>query len=61
MAQLRDVLRRTPLVPDRPTAIICHTIKGKGIPFVENNLKWHHKSRVTPEEIASLMAALEDN
>ena len=26
---------------DFPTAIICHTIKGKGISFMENNVKWH--------------------
>ena len=32
--------------PGRPSALICHTVKGKGIPFVENNLAWHHKSRV---------------
>ena len=61
VAQLREVLARVPLMPDRPTAIICHTIKGKGIPLVENNLKWHHKSRVTPEEVEMLMAALEDD
>ena len=25
-----------------PTVIIANTIKGKGIPFMEKNLKWHH-------------------
>lgn len=24
-----------------PSAIICHTVKGKGISFMENNVKWH--------------------
>ncbi len=24
-----------------PTVFICHTIKGKGVPFMENNVKWH--------------------
>jgi transketolase len=28
---------------DRPTAIIAHTIKGKGISFMENNLEWHYR------------------
>ncbi|MBR3721488.1 MAG: transketolase [Selenomonadaceae bacterium] len=28
---------------DQPTAIIAHTVKGKGISFVENNFIWHHK------------------
>jgi transketolase len=22
--------------------IIAHTVKGKGVSFMENNLKWHH-------------------
>ena len=46
---------------DRPSAIICHTIKGKGVGFVENNLNWHHKNRASKEEIESLLAALESD
>ncbi|MDP1809592.1 MAG: transketolase [Actinomycetota bacterium] len=56
---LRAVLARTPLVADRPTAVICHTIKGKGVGCIENNLKWHHKSRVADEEIQMLLLELE--
>lgn len=26
---------------EKPTAIICHTIKGKGVSFMENNFYWH--------------------
>jgi transketolase len=29
---------------DKPRVIIAHTIKGKGVPFMENNLAWHYKS-----------------
>lgn len=29
---------------DKPTVIIAHTIKGKGVSFMENNLAWHYKS-----------------
>ena len=25
-----------------PTAVIAHTVKGKGVSFMENNAKWHH-------------------
>lgn len=60
LGELRAALGRVPFAPDKPSAIICHTIKGKGVSFVENNLSWHHKNRVTPEEIRSLLAALED-
>lgn len=56
---LRKVLARLPLEAGRPSAIICHTIKGKGISFMENNPRWHHKNRVTDEEIAALYEAIE--
>tara|TARA_B100001758_G_C18349056_1_gene578745 strand:- start:189 stop:1004 length:816 start_codon:yes stop_codon:yes gene_type:complete len=26
----------------KPNAIIAHTIKGKGVSFMENNIDWHH-------------------
>ena len=56
--QLRSTLSSMPLDAGKPNMVICHTVKGKGVPFVENNLEWHHKNRVTPEEIQSLHAAL---
>ena len=27
-----------------PTFVLCNTIKGKGIPIMENNPEWHHKA-----------------
>ena len=59
--ELRSVLLNLPLQSNKPTAIICHTVKGKGIPFAENNLKWHHKNKVSDQEIESMLAALEEN
>ena len=56
---LRDVLTNLPLDDSKPSLIICHTVKGKGIDFAENNMEWHHKNRVTDEEIKALMASLE--
>jgi len=58
--QLKSVLSELPLEQNKPSAIICHTIKGKGIPFVEKNLKWHHKSKLKQEEIQALFNALEN-
>ena len=46
---------------DRPSALICHTVKGKGIPFAEGDPTWHHKSRVPADQIAAMYAALEDD
>lgn len=41
-----------------PTAIICKTVKGKGISFMENNAGWHGKAP-NDEEYATAMADLE--
>ena len=57
--QLRAALKRVPFDSGKPSAILCHTIKGKGISFVENNLNWHHKNKVSDDEIRSLLAELE--
>jgi transketolase len=59
VAAMRDVFRRLPLVPDRPSAVICHTVKGKGIPFAENDANWHHKSKIGQDVVSKLIAALE--
>jgi transketolase len=56
---LRELLRRTPLAPGRPTAIVCHTVKGKGISFAEHDPEWHHKSSLKPEVIDRIKTALE--
>jgi transketolase len=58
VAELRSALAATPFQADKPSIIICHTIKGKGISFVENNLNWHHKTKLSDEEMQSLMAEL---
>jgi len=59
--ELRSVLSKIPLMKGKPTAVICHTVKGKGVDFMENNMSWHHKNRVTDDEIISLLAALENS
>ena len=38
----------------KPIAIICHTTKGKGFPFAENNLSYHHKNNITDEELLKM-------
>ena len=30
------------LISNRPTMILANTIKGKGVSFMENDVKWHH-------------------
>jgi transketolase len=35
-------------LPQSPLVILAHTVKGKGIPMIENNPQWH--SRIPKEE-----------
>ncbi len=43
---------------EEPTLIIAHTIKGKGVSFMENNPAWHHKVP-TEEELKTAISELE--
>ena len=43
-AQIEGALREIPVRPGRPTCIIAHTVKGKGVSFMENKLLWHYRS-----------------
>jgi transketolase len=56
---LRKILKSVPLDPSKPTAVICHTVKGKGIPFAEDDPEWHHKSSIRADVVRDLYAALE--
>ncbi len=42
----------------KPKALIAHTIKGKGVPFMESDNRWHY-TRLNPETFAEAIAALE--
>ncbi len=37
------VLSEVPVAAGKPTFVIAHTIKGKGVSFIENKAGWHHK------------------
>jgi transketolase len=41
LAQLTETLQSAPAV-DRPTIVIANTIKGRGVSFMEDVVKWHH-------------------
>ena len=56
---LRDALRRIPFERDRPSVVICHTVKGKGLAFAENDANWHHKSSIKPDLVEQMYDALE--
>lgn len=58
IASIREIIEKVPFEQGRPSVIICHTIKGRGIPFIENNASWHHKSKISDEEIKVLYGNL---
>ena len=43
----------------KPTAIIAHTIKGKGVSFMENDVAWHGVAP-KPEQVAAAVKELEE-
>lgn len=42
LAALQQAFDALPFASGKPSLIIAHTIKGKGVSFMENQLKWHH-------------------
>ncbi len=41
---IREAFAAVPFVPDRPSCIVAHTIKGKGVGYMENQLLWHYRA-----------------
>jgi transketolase len=42
--QLRDALSTLPSEPGKPTCVIAHTVKGKGVSFMEHSVLWHYRT-----------------
>jgi len=42
VAALKDAFAALPFEKGKPSLIIAKTVKGKGVSFMENQLKWHH-------------------
>ncbi len=53
-----ETLRELPFEEGKPSFLIAHTTKGKGVSFMEGNLKWHH-GVPSPEQYELAMAELE--
>ncbi len=55
---LAEHLRPARWEAGKPQMLIAHTIKGKGVPFMENQVQWHYKAP-NPEQLALALAAIE--
>jgi len=42
--QITETLKNAPFVKDKPSVVIAHTVKGKGVTFMENDLLWHYRT-----------------
>jgi transketolase len=44
LSQVLDALKKARTIKSQPTIIVAHTIKGKGVSFMENNVDFHGKA-----------------
>ncbi len=58
-SQLGNALNSLPFTKDRPGVIIAHTVKGKGISFMENTPIWHYRLPSTREEWTAVCSELD--
>ena len=59
VAELQEALAPKSFPPGKPLAGICHTVKGRGIYFAENNPIWHHQSKIGPDGMQRLYDGLD--
>lgn len=51
---------QVPFEPGRPSCVIAHTIKGKGVSYMENKLLWHYRAPIG-EDLVKALAELEQS
>ncbi len=55
--EVEETLRSVPVEAGKPTCVVAHTVKGKGVSFMENKLLWHYRAP-DQEEMSKAMAEL---
>lgn len=56
---LRAAFARLPVETGKPSVVIAHTTKGKGVSFMENTVLWHYRT-ARGDEFAAALAELEN-
>lgn len=59
-AALQNVFASIPFTEGRPSCVIAHTTKGKGVSFMENQVLWHYRTARGEEFTAALKELGED-
>ena len=44
LAAIEQALRDIPYTPGHPSCIVAHTVKGKGVGYMEDQLLWHYRA-----------------
>lgn len=57
-AALRSRLSQVPGEPGKPTCVLAHTVKGRGVSFMENSVLWHYRT-ARGDELAAALKELE--
>jgi transketolase len=58
IAEIDRALDQAQAIGDKPCFIVAHTVKGKGVSFMENNPEWHGKAPKPAEAIAAIRELL---
>jgi transketolase len=59
IGQIIDAFKKADAEKGKPTVIVAHTIKGKGVSFMENDNSWHQRA-LTDEEHSKAILELEE-
>jgi transketolase len=52
--EISAALKTLPFTPGKPSCLIAHTIKGKGVDYMENKLLWHYRTPNAEQVAAAL-------
>jgi transketolase len=57
---IREAFETAPWIPGRPSCLIANTVKGRGVEFMEGELKWHYSSP-NDEQLMSALTHLQEH
>ncbi|HEY7649846.1 MAG TPA: transketolase [Methylomirabilota bacterium] len=58
IAEIDKALEQAAATPGKPFFIVAHTVKGKGVSFMENNPEWHGKAPKPAEAVTAIREIL---
>ena len=60
IAQIDKALDQAEAITGKPTFVVAHTVKGKGVSFMEDDPEWHGKAPKPAEAIRGIHEILGD-